>query len=720
MTVQRMNHNATLLNDGTVLITGGSSKSTSVAPVASADDYIPNGDFFINVSDMNDSRSSHTATLLNDGTVLIAGGASGNNPILATNALPSAEIYDPIKQVFNQLSAVMSDSRVSHTATLLQDGTVLVAGGMDDTLIDLSTADIYDPVQHSFSRTGVRMGTVRSQHTATALVDGTVLIAGGATTASNSGNSSEADLFDGTPGAFVPSGQMLVPRQFHTATMLQDGSARIFIAGGQNEVDGALNSSELYDGTNYSAGPVLTTSRSFHTATAFRNGSTQQVLIAGGVTTAGGVTATAEIYTPVAGAIGSVAATTNTMTNSPVGRFGHTATLLSNGDILIAGGEDKNGIVQNSSDLFVPDTLGNGSFDLSRVSTKGKSTHNLVTGRVYHTATTLCDGTVLLAGGRDANSNYLSSAEIYTPTTDSFASAGSGKTGGMITARAFHTATLLPDCSILIAGGANSKGSLNAAELYVPGVSTSGKSAAGKFVALVPMNSSRDLHSATMLPDGTVMLAGGESGSASVDNSGEIYNPFLQSFTPAAGLMLTARYGQAAVTLNSGFVLIAGGATGSFTVTASSELYDPPSGPHAGGAAVTTAPAAVDARAGHHVKAGSAWIVNQSNLFETITDATLTLSDPSVFASVTMTSDVGGDGDATKYKAPGTSTDLVFDPPITLAPGGAFELKFKGRLAGKAHGQTSAQTITGMNVTNPLGAAVASGLPASLGTVTEK
>ena len=716
MKSQRANYAATLLNDGTVLLTGGNTTSSSVSPTNSAEIYEPTRDNFFSVGRMVDSRSSHTATLLNDGTVLIAGGASGNRPMFATNALPSAEIYNPIARTFTQLAASMSDSRVSHSASLLQDGTVLLAGGMDDTLTPLSSADIYDPATQSFTPTAARMNVARSFHTATVLVDGTVLLAGGTTTGTDSGNTNEADLFDPTPGMFVPTGQMLEPRQFQTATMLQDG--RVFVAGGQNAVLGALSSTEIYDGASYSAGPTLTVPRSFHTATSFVNGTANQILIAGGVTSAGGVTAAAEIYTEQVGGIGSIAATTTPMSTP---RFGHTSTLLSNGDILIAGGENAAGVVLNSSDLFVPDGKGNGSFNITRVTVKGKtSSHNLVTARVYHTATTLCDGTVLIAGGRDPNGNYLSSAEIYNPATDSFASTGSGKSAGMLNARAFHTATLLTDCSVLIAGGVNSKGALNAAELYIPGVVTKGKAAPGKFVAVGPMNSARYLHTATMLSDGTVMIAGGESGSSTVLDSGEIYDPFLQDFTPAAGPMLSARYGQAAVALNSGFVLLNGGENSTFAVTASSELYDPPTGPHPGGAMVIPSPEAKHGRADRTVKAGAVWISNLSNLFETITDATLAVSDPSVFSSITMTLVDGRDRDRTEFKSPGAATQLVFDPPIELAPGAAVELQFKGRLAPRVRGQVSSQTITGLSITNSLGVAASSGLPAILGTVTEK
>jgi N-acetylneuraminic acid mutarotase len=698
----RQNHTATRLTDGTVLIAGGSSGGT---PTNLADLYRPSSNTFASTGAMVDSRSSHTATLLDDGTVLVCGGASGPVPMFATNALPSAEIFSITTHRFTQLDVSMSVPRVKHTATLLQDGTVLVAGGIDDTLTPLASTDIYDPVAKTFTATAATMGVARSLHTATALLDGTVFLAGGATAASDI---AQADLFDPTPGAFVPSGPMLDPRQFHTATLLPD--ARALVAGGQNAVLGALRSTELYDGATYSAGPALGVARSLHTATPFTNGGTKQVLITGGVTAAasGFVNATADLYTPQAGAGGSVVPTTNTMSDS---RFGQTATLLSNGNILVAGGEDALGQVTNTTDLFVPDGAGNGSFNVSRALVKTKNT--MAATRVYHTATTLCDGSVMVAGGRDQNNNYLSSVEIYTPATDSFGGTKGGPKGGvMLMPRAFHTATLLFDCSVLLAGGVNNKGTLSAAEIYRP--------LAGKSIAVQSMNSARNLHTATFLPDGTVMLAGGESGVSAVVDSGEIYDPFLRIVTPAVGPMLSGRRGHAAVALSSGFVLLTGGVDETFAVTASSELYDPPSGPRAGGAIVIPSPAAKRGRPGQRVKAGSIRISNMSNLLETVTNATVALGDPFVFSSITMTRRSGGEPTRTGVDFPGVSVQFSFNPPIQLGPGSTVELKLEGRLAKYQRGRLSSQKLTGLTVTDWLGAAVSLDLPVDLGSVSER
>ncbi len=736
-----VNQTATRLLDGTVLITGGISGGTPGAavtptPISRAQLYNPGSQSFGNIGggggvNLTIARASHQATLLNDGTVLITGGASYNGDAGDTlYAIPSAEIYNPGPRTFTLVPTTMNAPRVNHQQALLLDGEVIVAGGQDDTLTPLASAEVYDPVAKIFTETGASMDAARSLFTATPLVDGTVYFVGGATAATDG---VQTDLFDGTPGSFVPTGSMTEPRRFHTATMLPD--ARVFLSGGQNALLGPLNSTEIYDGASFSAGPDLNVARSLHTATMFFNGAgltTPQILISGGVTSMaqGWVTNTAEVYTPVAGGAGSAPVTTTTaMTNAPSGRFGHTATYLApvavpttapvlpNGGVLVVGGEDATGAVLATTDLFVPDGASNGSFNVSVLRT-GKSSataHNLKTARVYHTATTLCDGTVLVAGGRDPNGNYLNSVEVYDPTKDTFSTAGSGKTGGMLTARAFHTATLLSDCSVLFTGGVNSKGWVSAAERYVPPVTSGKTKTGGAFVAAPMMSIGRGQQTATFLPDGTVLIAGGSTGPTGVADTGEIYNPFLQTFTPAVGTMMSARFGQTATLLNSGFVLLAGGDDDTFATTAGSELYDPAAGPQSGGAIVAGAAQSKIGAANHVTKAGVVRITNMSNLPETVSGATLLLSNPTVFSSISLSG-----GGASAVASPSASNVLVFASPVTIAPGDTLKLSFAGTLAPHRHHQKSAQAVTGLSISNDLGQAASLGLPAAIGSIKEK
>ena len=119
------------------------------------------------------------------------------------------------------------------------------------------------------------------------------------------------------------------------------------------------------------------------------------------------------------------------------------------------------------------------------------ATGSLNTARTFHTATLLPDGEVLVAGGEDSNSNRLANAELYDPTTGTWTA-----TGSLNTARSGHTATLLPDGKVLVAGGFESESDnfLASAELYDP--------ATGSWTATGSLNTARAGQTATLLPDG--------------------------------------------------------------------------------------------------------------------------------------------------------------------------------------------------------------------------
>lgn len=225
---------------------------------------------------------------------------------------------------------------------------------------------------------------------------------------------------------------MTTGRENHTATLLADG--RVLITGGTGGV-GALQTAEIYDpatGTFSVTGNMIVP-RWEHTATLLTNG---KVLVAGGSTTGGHDTATAELYDPLTG---SFAGTGDTRVHPFP-----TATLLPNGKVLLVG--------DASAELYDP---GNGVFT---------SAGPLVSPRQIHTATLLANGTVLIAGGAGGTGLGLAPstalAEIYDPATNSFAPTGSMEIG-----RLWHTATLLRDGSVLVAGGAFSGDGLHVAAL---------------------------------------------------------------------------------------------------------------------------------------------------------------------------------------------------------------------------------------------------------------
>ncbi len=312
----RNSHTATLLNNGQVLLAGG----TYGGPLASAELYNPATGTFTETGSMNTPREDHTATLLNNGMVLIAGG-------LSTNPLASAELYNPATGAFTY-TGNMVDPRYSHTATLLNNGMVLIAGGSNNTSGILNTAELYDPASGTFTSTGT-MNSQRVNHTATLLANGLVLLAGGIITISAEPPTNTAELYDPITGAFTPTGNMNTPRYWHTATLLTSGM--VLIVGGADDANGdATNTAELFNPATgaFVATASLGVARESHTATLLNNG---MVLIAGGINNSTGTLASAALYSPAAGTFSSAGTL-----NNP--RAYHTATLLTNGMVLLAAG----------------------------------------------------------------------------------------------------------------------------------------------------------------------------------------------------------------------------------------------------------------------------------------------------------------------------------------------------------------------------------------------
>jgi len=294
LTATRSGKTATLLQDGRVLITGGYNCADAghEAIWASAELYDPATGIFSPTGPMGTPRESHTATLLADGRVLVAGGstmesqpaslpvtlASYRTAATSANVLSSAELYDPVTGSFSPTGS-MSQFRDRFSATLLQDGRVLVVGGGGEGYASRTSAELYDPATGRFSGTGP-MKSGRWLHTATLLQDGRVLIAGGRSPKDSTYAS--AEVYDPSAGTFSSAGSLKAGRQQHSATLLPDG--RILIAGGY-ESDGqqwnVLSSTELYDpGTGrFTPTGSMGESRMEQTATLLNDG---RVLIAGG------------------------------------------------------------------------------------------------------------------------------------------------------------------------------------------------------------------------------------------------------------------------------------------------------------------------------------------------------------------------------------------------------------------------------------------------------
>jgi hypothetical protein len=291
----------------------------------------PGGEF-VATGSMTMGRDSHTATLLQDGKVLIAGGSSYDEA-------RSAELYDPKSGTFAPTGSMVT-GHVLATATLLLDGRVLFVGGwelhsgavwdgFDPNSRNLSaSAELYDPKTGTFAPTG-SLAQARSYHTATRLLDGRVLIAGGVL--SDAGDpdvaaSATAEIYDPATGKFSSAGSMTTPRWTHSATLLGDG--RVLMTGSWSDT-----SAELYDPAKGRFTPTgsMTNTRNPHIATLLRNG---RVLIAGGGDP-GSSTSSAEIYDPDTGEFSP----TGSMINNcnlwgPIGS-GASAPLLADGRVLV-------------------------------------------------------------------------------------------------------------------------------------------------------------------------------------------------------------------------------------------------------------------------------------------------------------------------------------------------------------------------------------------------
>ncbi len=335
----------------------------------------------VNAANLAAPRAYHTAVLLRNGNVLVAGGSHVLGPAVAT-----AELYHAATGQWSATGS-LNAKRDSPRAILLPNGLVLVAGGTEND--PLNSAELYDPSLGSWTPTAA-MATERYGHTMTLLTDGKVLVTGGQV---NNGYLDTAEIYDPVTATWTPTGSLSAPRYHHTATLLANG--KVLVAGGGTG-SGPLNGAELYDpatGTWSATGSLAVASR-FHTATLLAN---DRVIVAGGQGSNVYFSRT-EIYDPATGIWTSGG-------NLALARSNHTATRLGNGMVLVQGGTAGYLQIFDSSELYDP------------VTGIWMTAGNLGTGRSRHSATVMADGTILFAGGTSSSSNnYRHSTEIYHPS----------------------------------------------------------------------------------------------------------------------------------------------------------------------------------------------------------------------------------------------------------------------------------------------------------------
>ncbi|MDC3962254.1 hypothetical protein KEG38_51020 [Polyangium jinanense] len=382
MSTTRWNHAATLLPSGQVLVAGGVLNAVSLA---SAELYDPAGRWAA-ADSMRAGRVHATATRMSNHHVLVAGGTS------AAGYEASAELYDPAMGSFTSTCAnddapptcAMSTARASHTATLLLDDQVLVAGGISKTGYETSV-ERYDPATKTWTPATAMHGD-RAYHVAVELDTGRVLVAGGWGT---TGIRQDAELYDPTTNTWALIDSMNEARWQVTATLLSNG--QVLVAGG-NGTRGPRSDAELYDPQNSTwtlVPAAMSSPRTGHTATLLPNG---RVLLAGGAGQNGAL-ASADLFDPASKIFTPVAPMLDA-------RMGHVATLLPDGRVLVAGGADTGGPLAGA-EIYDP------------AKNAWQQVRSLITPRSEPVGAALQDGRVLLVGGLGEGFIPLATAERY-------------------------------------------------------------------------------------------------------------------------------------------------------------------------------------------------------------------------------------------------------------------------------------------------------------------
>ncbi|MBI2392889.1 MAG: hypothetical protein HYV09_25110 [Deltaproteobacteria bacterium] len=682
-------------------------------------------------------RSGHTATLMGNGEVLLAGGGSA-----------TAEVYEIASGRFRPVGP-MSDGRPGHAAALLPNGKVMIVGGGS-----LSTTEIYDPQTRAFSA-GPTMTTVSGRVVATRLAGGRVLL-----TRSNDWEGKQtAERFDPTTSTWTAltkktsAGGPIVPLANGNVLLVGEGIAEIYRAAvgdfvavaAPAEVSPALLGAPLRDGrallygitgaatstgsdftfskgawtfdpatnafvrrgdvaqpalgsagTTLPSGKVLyvgvkaqvfdPTSHAWSTAEDLpfdHDGATATVLPTGSVLVAGGRAggATAYVASDAAGA-----GTWSTTGPLSIGRIGGRTTRLLDGRVLFAGGTPPEAVTPDGrrrSETYDP--------------SKGTWTTAgaLVADRISHAQVLLRSGKVLLAGGSGA-----SSAELFDPATGA-----STATGSLSVVREGASATLLPSGKALIAGGSGT----STAELY--------DEATGKFTVLPStMSAPHAQHGAVLLGDGRVLIIDGQAS--------ELFDPSTETFTKGPALS-AERDGRTASLLPNGDVVIGGKsltlplerwdqATSAFSLAG--PIVKTVRGQSAAGLPFGRVLFGFGTDAAGYATQGSAWIFDP--LGEDGRGATAQTGNAPVARRETIVTPLarggllvaGGDGCAAGCFGDPSTTTAVFEPwgppiaeraaiakaPATIAPGVAFELegtRFVGSRETSASSSTRAPTV---------------------------
>ena len=634
-------HTSTLMPNGKVFIFGGSQ-------VDDLSEYYDGSVFnlnYHNASCLDAHCSRHTATLLPNGKILLAGGDGPGGFLLS-----SADLYDddnPCPSPYNP--ATMTTPREGHTATL-RGGVVLIAGGVNGNLDTSSSAELYEPARGTFTAWNYSMTTPRWGHTATLLPHGRVLIAGGG---DNNQIHSSAELY---ADVFVATGSMMTRRVGHTATLLPDG--KVLITGGYNDTEGALSSAEIYDLTTETFSPpspsgdyyslivskagagsgVVTSTPSgldcgptcqatfprYSEVTLHASPSPGSIFVGWGI---GGSLGTDPSFTIVLGWPTELLATFEVQKSLTVIKEGAGAGVVTSTPAGLDCGStcQTTYLTGTKVTLYASPSSGSNFVGWSGGGCSGTNPSCTITiaadttvvanfePQKTLTVTKTGAGSGLVTSSPSGIDCGLTCQATFPPTVTLYASpspgsyfagwSGGGCSGNaslctvtmtadttvtasfeiyvpgalMTVGRRNHTATRLPNGKVLIAGGwGSSDNILPSAELYDPGT--------GAFSLTGSMASGRVGHTETLLPDGKVLLAGGlESNDPNpFYSTAELYDPGTGTFSPAGknivdgqGYMMGIHAWHTATLLTSEphVVLIIGGAPFDPYSAGSSEFY---------------------------------------------------------------------------------------------------------------------------------------------------
>lgn len=610
LNIARTTARAITLQDGRVLVYGGTPKDFTTATPLPSELYDPTTGQFTVCGALNFNRPVSqeftSATLLQDGRVLVV----GSGPSVSTGA----ETFDPATGTFQVTGAVLV-RRTTHSATLLPDGRVVIIGGVSTALPNSLTnlVEVYDPNTGTFSALGT-IQLPRRNHSATLLPDGKILVAGGWTgTSPIPPSTPNMEIFDPATGTSEYIGDMAVARADHRVAALSNG--QVIITGGRT--DGPfLRSAEIFDpllllrpedlyafyqefanltlenqqlwqfyneATNVIWGLTVTNNnlqgQLEYANDALTNLQAQldelepnpfrmlsdstlprtrpfvftlpdgRVAIQAGTILDSPFQRVISVFNPQTERITTVA------TNIDI-RIGHMGNVLPDGRIIYSGGSIRHypsgpDVITNSTEIF------------------DGSTSNVVYGpsmvqpRMAGLSINLADGRLLMFGGRNAANTFLPQSEIYEPSNQVF------RLSGVMPRQVLTpTATLLQDGRVFIFG--YNTNMLAEAQMFDPVTET--------FSTLNGASAARSGHQASLLADGRVFISGGRTASGGIlITTTEIFDPVTGTFT-AGPSMLNPRFNFAATTLPDGKVLLVGGQTNifsSFPGVGLADLYDP-------------------------------------------------------------------------------------------------------------------------------------------------